>query len=101
MLSPKKFKKEVARREGREEGGRGETDLREKRVKRRPQPLRIFGSLSNKISEIRATRNSYEFRNKIGLATKVELVNFRLAATVGRLKPGTDGLLLEDSRSDK
>ena len=35
------------------------------------------------------------------MATKVELVNFRLAATIGRLKPGTDGLLLEDSRSDK
>jgi len=35
------------------------------------------------------------------LATKIELVDFRLAATVGRLKPGTDGLLLEDSRSDK
>ena len=53
------------------------------------------------ISEIRATRKSYKFRNKIGLATKVALVNFRLAATVDRLKPGTDGLLLEDSRSNK
>src|SRR6267154_1094031 len=45
ILSPKKFKKEVARREGEEEGGRGERFAREKRVKRRPQPLRIFGSL--------------------------------------------------------
>ena len=43
ILSPKKFKKEVARREGEEEGGRGETDLRERRESREDHNL--LGSL--------------------------------------------------------
>src|SRR6267154_790654 len=43
ILSPKKFKKEVASREGEEEGGRGETDLRERRESREDHNL--LGSL--------------------------------------------------------
>src|SRR6267154_5665694 len=43
ILSPKKLKKEVARREGEEEGGRGETDLRERRESR--EDHNILGSL--------------------------------------------------------
>ena len=43
ILSPKKFKKEVASREGEEEGGSGETDLRERRELREDHNL--LGSL--------------------------------------------------------
>src|SRR6267154_1820452 len=47
ILSPKKFKKEVARREGEEEGERGETDLRERRESREDHNL--LGSLEVRV----------------------------------------------------
>ena len=56
--------------------------------------------MSDQIAKIRATRESDKFRNKVGLATEVKLVEFRLATAIDRLKSRTDGFLLEDVRSD-